>query len=230
MSRGFVYTDTDILKLFEQHGSLTIDDIINLTDMARSTAYQRVERLRKRGALTVVKSLPSDTGGRPAKVYASLGKHRPSIIQGETGHIIFAAPMPLDHFKEILTLFDGISLGEFPLNLRKSLFRAVAFPTFARAALLLRSREHRTQYLVKRDELVKEGEELVAFLKGLIDGIESTIYSPEFRDPYESNFTNIAEDYHQYAYDHYENYKPIMLSEAHREDYDNGHILPNDGD
>lgn len=233
MSRGFVYTDTDILKLFEAHGSLTIDDIINMTDMARSTAYQRVERLRKGGHLEVTKSLPSDNGGRPAKVYSALGKHRPSIMDESGSHLVVnTVPVTYDLFPQLLSLFTEqvTSLADIETENRKNLWRSLTFPVLARTVMLLRSREHKTQYLAQRDALVKEGEELVAWLKERIDYIESTIYSPEFRDPYESNFTNLMEDYHQWGYDHLVEYKPIVFSEAVREAYDSAHILNTDAE
>lgn len=228
MARGFVYTDTDILKLFEAHGPLTIDDVIAQTDMARSTAYQRVERLRKQGHLVVTKSIPSDNGGRPAKVYSPMGKHRPSIIN-EKSHLKMGVDcVSPEDLGDFISWVKEVNVSNQDVDNRRKLFRSFWFPRMAKAVMLLRSREHRTQYLVQRDALVTEGEELIEYLKRRINAIEEVIYSPEFRDPYESNFTNICEDYHQWGYDHLVEYKPIVFSEAVREAYDSGHLLESD--
>lgn len=228
MARGHVYSDTDILKLFEARGELTVDDLASFMDMSRSAAYPRVNKLHKAGKLEVTREITNGSG-RPSKVYGVTGKHRPSIIT-ENGEIIISVPAKLEQYHHVIDLFlkDVKGFGDFPVDRRKLLWRAATFKQLARIVMLLRSREHRQQYLAQRDALVAEGEELIQFLKGLIDGIESTIYSPEFRDPYESNFTNVCEDYHQWGYDHLVDYKPIMFSEAVRQAYDSGHILNTD--
>lgn len=230
MARGFIYTDTDILKTFESRGELTVDELAGLMEMSRSAVYPRVAKLHKAGKLQVTREL-SNGSGRPSKVYGITGKHRPSIMDESGTHIVVnKVPVTYDIFPHMLNLLkeNVTSLSDIDPENRKNLWRSLTFPVLARTIMLLRSREHKTQYLAQRDALVKEGEELVAFLKERIDAIESTIYSPEFRDPYESNFTNLMEDYHQWGYDHLVEYKPIVFSEAVREAYDSAHILNTD--